>query len=390
MSFQQLTVHLGLDTELNHQKKLEILEQWVHEKISEDIIFIGSSETKYQQYLFLAEYYLDKFLSNIPETVDFASKFSGMNIIHYAAYRGYHHFLNTLELPKHYWSEPNQEGLTCLHLAATQGHEHTVSVLLSKGADLEKNNKLGQPPVFTAALMPLKSDPRLIAKKENIIRHLLKHAPGLISHQDNNKDTLFHLLATYGFNQLMQELLEQQSHSELIATPNNTHQYPIHNAILNNHIQIIRMLLKTKHVAALNDANGQVALHYAAAYGTQETVKLCHQATDTINVLDNLHRTPIMLAVQNKNKSAIDYLLHHHANVNSLDKNGHSILHYAIWTEDDEFASWFLEQIVLKLDQLTINVEELDLSNSPVVEGLLIAKGMLSKEQSPRIRIHCW
>lgn len=309
-NFDELCVSLGLSTDTITPKSLTILEQWCHQFVSSDQVYLGSLEEQYSDYSLLAIQYLD-FMSKKPQDINSALKVNGMSVIQFAAYKGYNHFLASLKVPKAVWNETNTEGFTPLHLAALQGYVHTVETLLAQGASHEQANNNKQLPVFSALfVVALYADNQeYLNRKEKIAHVLMQLKPDVLNHQDNEGTTVLHLMATNGFTNLVKELLGRKESIALATTADAAGVYPIHMAVLNQHLETVRLLLTIKGQAELKDSQGQVALHHAAQFGTLDMLRVCAEATSDINVRDGNEKTPLMLAAEAGKQTSVMYLI---------------------------------------------------------------------------------
>ncbi|KTD18779.1 Ankyrin repeat protein [Legionella lansingensis] len=314
--FKELSTQLNLNVEHDNNEQLQALEHWCYEHISRDIRYFGNVAEKRQSYLSLAKYYLDEFVGSIPKNSAETPKFDNLNVIQYAAYRGYDHYLNSLSLPKNKWDEATIAGMTPLHLAALQGHVHTVQVLLAKGANPNKENNNSQLPIHCALTVAIAHESDLLKRKKDIFS-LLKPYIQDITHRDDSGNSILHHTVINGFYELTKELLEENP--ELAFCKNNYHRFPIHTAILNQQTQIAQLLLAIKKVATLTDVEGRVALHYAACYGKPDMVQLCCDATPDINIRDSYGKTPLILAEEAKNTEGINILITNGADATLTD-----------------------------------------------------------------------
>lgn len=239
--------------------------------------------------------------------IEIQPELNNMNAIQYAAYRGYDRFIEANHaLISDALNIPNAEGMTPLHLAALNGHVHTVTVLLDLGADPKQVNKQQQLPIYNALMLPFLYDKALKSNKEKIFNLLSVCNPETLAHKDKLGDTVFHALASNGYTQCLNALLHQDTTGAFYS--NNYSLYPIHVAILNHRPDIVALLLRIDKVATLTDSNERVALHYAAMYGSAEVVRLCYLATHDINIQDNDGKTPLALALNEHNQGAVDVL----------------------------------------------------------------------------------
>lgn len=325
---------MQLTPEFESGAALHKLKCWCHEHISNDIHYQGTEEEQYKQYFILAKNYLDHFIAEaVPENA------YNMNKIQCAAFEGFHYYLDTLSVESEQWNSATSTGMTPLHLAAVQGHVNTVKTLLAKTANplIENNNK--QLPIQSALFVPILHDSDLIANKEKIFNELAAQAPNSITHQDNGGDSLLHLMAIHGFDSLAKQSLEKNE--QLAFCRNNFSRYPIHTAILNHQIAIVRLLLEIAKVNMLADSQGRKPLHYAAMYGQKEMVALCCEHSD-INMKDYANKTPLHLAIEANNIAAIPVLLAKGADVTLIDFENKTALSLA-----EEKGSEPIKQMIL-------------------------------------------
>jgi ankyrin repeat protein len=241
-TFTVLCEELGINPEQGEVTALERLETWCQENISLDIVYQqGDTGKRYQQYVNLAKHYLDEFLPHIPLALN--APIPGckkMNALQYAAIQGYHRYFHTLLLESAQWNTSNTGGMSLLHLAASKGNVHTVQILLEKGANPNQMNQHGQPPIFSALITAITHDQDLISRKEAVFNELKKYVSSTLMHQDNNGETIMHLIAIYGFDSLLSPLLA--THNELAFLADNMNECPIHKAIANEQTRIIQLL----------------------------------------------------------------------------------------------------------------------------------------------------
>ena len=340
-TFEALCMEFALPKQQGDARQRAILSQWCLEHISQDLVYRGPIEEEYSYYQALAEHYLDGFLAHVPSNLEEPlSLFSGLNAIQYAAYRGYSQFITSLPTTCSL-DRSTASGMTGLHLAAASGYYHTVQALLALGASPFIINAQGQLPLHSALLVPVLHDDGLMERKADIFRALLAVDPHTITAQDESGDTVCHLLAAFGFDGLLSEVMAR--HGQDACHKNNQSHYPIHIAILNNQVGAAQVLLSLEAVATLADAEGRVALHYAAKYGTKGMVLLCCSATPDINVQDGARKTPLLVAVEVNNREAIQVLLEQDADVSIKDYQGFSILHYAVLSKDITLVRYILE-----------------------------------------------
>ena len=350
-SFDELCKKLALTPTYAHEEELLRLEEWCDKHVSKDIHFQGTSEIRYNQYFNLAKHYLDFFLSQLPSDLsEQQPQFNNMNVIQYAAAHGYNHFITSqTSVTKEALDKADSDRMTSLHLSAAKGYLCTLCALLAKGANPTKTNKASQLPLHSAFFIPLLHDKALRANKEAIVKELITIAPETIALKDNSGNSIFHLMATRGFDGLMSTLIKDYPAGAFIS--NNHSHFPIHTAILNNQVDIAKRLLSIDRVATLADAKRQVALHYAARYGTQAMVEECCNASTDLNIRDSALKTPLMLAAEAANIEAVQTLIKAQANATLVDSLGYSLLHHAVLSTSKKLVAWILDNIPIDINK---------------------------------------
>ncbi|XP_075057154.1 nuclear factor NF-kappa-B p105 subunit isoform X2 [Mixophyes fleayi] len=98
----------------------------------------------------------------------------------------------------------------------------------------------------------------------------------------------------------------------------------------------VRMLLSVqRHLAAVQDENGDNVLHLSVIHLHAELVKIFLEITsgvvceDIINVRNDLYQTPLHLAVITRQADIVEYILKSGGDPLMLDRNGNSVLHLA-------------------------------------------------------------
>lgn len=280
------------------EAQLDSLQSWCHTHVSSDVHYHGGHSEQHAHGLALVKHYLDHFLANIPANIhESVAMFHHLTALQYAALKGYDHYIlscSTASIGP--FNQETSAGMTPLHLAAAVGNLHAVYALLNRGADPVKTNKNGQMPLFSALFVPMLFDESILHQKKLIFRALNTAAPETLAHPDSSGDTVFHLMATHGFESLMRDGLKQEPRGPFLM--NNLSRYPIHMAILNQQPVIANLLLDIPMVATLTDAYGQNALHYAVRFSTLEMVQRCCNAPIDIHQQDNEGHTALALLQQ--------------------------------------------------------------------------------------------
>lgn len=377
--FEELCTTLELRPDVATDQGLERMKIWCFEHVS-----LERHPGDYSKYLTLLRDYLNVFLTNI-ETVGYNIKealpiFNNMNAIQFAACKGYDRFLAKLDASSHAsLNLKTQNGMTPLHLAAAHGHFYSVRALLSQGADPGQMNHKNEFPIYSALFTSIMADANLKNKKAMIFNLLRSAAPDTVLLKNIEGETVAHAMACHGYEILLNDLMIHPENRNILFMCDNFMKYAIHVAILNNQIEIVNLLLWDPAVSNQANADGQVALHYAAQNGSLEILSACCEKQANIDVLDHLGKTPLLCAVEAANLSAAIFLFSHGADVNLRDSRGLSTLHYAVMSDSEEMVQWILKNI-----NLDINIEDgegntaifyAEQNNNQEIVDLLLAKG---------------
>ena len=141
--------------------------------------------------------------------------------------------------------------------------------------------------------------------------------------RDNSGRTVLHVMAMHGFDELVAEvcaaaprLLEKR----MEANQYNGGECPIHTAILNGNLSVVKALYKADHLAATRtDLKKKTPLHYAARYGSVDMVETClSHHKGLIDIKDDEYMTPLAWAEQN-NEAVKAYLIEKGADEAKID-----------------------------------------------------------------------
>ncbi|CAM4449326.1 MAG: hypothetical protein LEGION0403_FIIPPAGN_02764 [Legionella sp.] len=288
---------------------------------------------------------------------------------------------------------PNANGQLPLHIAALEGNTAVAKVLLYLGADSQLENKQKQHPLFSTLVIPMQYSPEFISNKIKLFQLLLQQEKN-IAHQDKSGNTILHQMVSHTFDteeennefsKLMSHFLEV--YPDLANIANNAHSYPIHTAILNAPVERIWLLLELKGSSELTDSKGQNALHYACLYGDREMIEACCAKTKDINKTDKEERTPLMFLAQRGLLQEIQHLIKCGAQTNLSDRNGHTVLHYAVQSASLDLVSWLVDEQKIEVNPDTSSgqtpLDLVDPENNKELYDFLLDKGAHPARSSP-------
>lgn len=350
INFKTLCEHLSLSQRYSSQEQLNALTHWCEETISPDCQYPGSEYERYDQYMAAAEDYLDHFLPKIPDKLlEPVVDFHDMNTIQYAAWNGYERFLSSRPVTDPEWlNTGNIAGMTPLHLAALRGHVHTVKTLLALGALPAIADRMNQYPLHSALVLPMLYDDAMKERKIDIFHAIQARAPESLLAIDSNGETIAHAMASNGFDGLTRELI--QKNVDLVFHANNSRKYPIHVAILNAQLAVVKALLEVEGMHQVCDAENRSALHYAAKYGDARMMAACCERHPDLDRRDGSDKSALLLAAEAGNLPALKVLVNQGADLLLKDYQDKGLLHYAEQSHNTEMLSWILENTPLHPD----------------------------------------
>ncbi|XP_020297132.1 ankyrin-3-like [Pseudomyrmex gracilis] len=125
---------------------------------------------------------------------------------------------------------------------------------------------------------------------------------------------------------------------------NNT---PLHLAVINGDIEIIKMLLDRHADVNATSWYGTTPFHYAIEEKEMEIAELLFNHGANVNASSNDGVTPMHLAVQKGHVDGVKMLMDRGANINAETRDGTTPLHYAIKEKEMEIAELLLNHGVI-------------------------------------------
>ncbi|RFU74300.1 ankyrin repeat [Trichoderma arundinaceum] len=182
-------------------------------------------------------------------------------------------------------------------------------------------------------------------RNEIVVDMLLAHdAPIAIAANDGI--TPMHCAVRGGNANILQKLiekveLERPDTREVISRGDRNNRYPIHWAVIQGHIEMVRLL---KDDINFIDRFGWTALHLAAIYGHDDILKdIIEDGQADINKGDNDSRTALHLAVEFNSPALARQLIEAGADVNAQAKDGSTPLHIAVKQQSLSLFDFFVK-----------------------------------------------
>merc|ERR1712127_348782 len=209
-------------------------------------------------------------------------------------------------------SETDSNHDTALTLACAGGHEELVTLLLSRGADIEHRDKKGFTPLILAAT----------AGHDKVCEILLDHSADIEAQSERTKDTPLSLACSGGRYEVVEVLLRRNASKEHRNVSDYT---PLALAASGGYVTIIKLLLA--HGAEINSRTGSKLgispLMLAAMNGHTASVKLLLDMGSDINAqIETNRNTALTLACFQGRHEVVSLLLDRKANVEHRAKTG--------------------------------------------------------------------
>lgn len=218
-------------------------------------------------------------------------------------------------------------GRTALHYASDQGHVSIVQLLLTNGCNINHT-------CSSESLSPL----HLACNKGHTeVVNLLIKAGARVDHTTNTKVTPLHLASSYGHIKVMQLLLQSGAKVDSMDSHDRT---PLVRAVAHYQARAVELLVKHGARVNIEDVNGHTPLceavwsnsismvnslitagakitqshyllHFSVLNNQLEIAKLLIRAGSVVNLRDGNGNTPLILAARSGHINTTKYLLDH-------------------------------------------------------------------------------
>ena len=211
---------------------------------------------------------------------------------------------------------------TALTLACAGGHADLVSLLLSRGAEIEHRDKKGFTPLILAST----------AGHMEIVEMLLDSGSDIEAQSDRTKDTALSLACSGGRLEVVEVLLQRGANKEHRNVSDYT---PLSLAASGGYVQIIKLLLQ-----------------YAAEINSRLAHSLFFLLTKYMTLMAFVFRTgsklgisPLMLAAMNGHTPAVKVLLDMGSDINAqIETNRNTALTLACFQGRHEVVSLLVDR----------------------------------------------
>ncbi len=267
-----------------------------------------------------------QFLIDRKADVNLKGKKDHKTALHIAAENGYTETAKRLIQAKADLNAQSNTGETALHYAIQNTNEALVDALLKANADITLGNMHNQAPLHLAAKSGTTGLVKAILAAISTKSKDAKEA--IVNATDVNKDTPLHMASGLKNNPEIINLLIKAGANPNVA---NVHKLaPLHTAAYNNLPENVETLLKAypNNINVLTE-NGDTALHYAVAAGSEKMTQLLLDTGAYRDVQNIKQATPLMLAASRGYTNIVKQLLEAKAEVSLKSADNKNALVYA-------------------------------------------------------------
>lgn len=175
-----------------------------------------------------------------------------------------------------------------------------------------------------------------------VVKNLVDYGAN-VDAMDKYGNTPLHLAASLGFEKIVVFLLKSNASVSLMCGGSGpaSRLTPLHMAIYNEHIGIVKHLLKAG--ARLNDLSQ--ALSWAYKTDNEEIAKLLLTHHTSFDISDKSEAINLMgTAIWFGKKSLVEKILNQGVDINTVDPSGNTFLHFAESRKQEEIAKFLVSK----------------------------------------------
>ncbi len=243
-------------------------------------------------------------------------------------------------------NQVTQNGATALQIAAQNGHDNVVKLLLEYDG-IHINKPMTRD--FTALHLAAKNG------HDKVVELLLKKKGIKINQVIKDGVTALHLAAQDGHDKVVGVLLEKEGINVNQVTKESA--TALHLAAYYGHDKVVQLLLKYAVDVNQVTQNGATALHIAAQHGHLNVVKLLLKKKGiNINQKNKNDFTALHIAAQHGHHNVVELLLKYKGiNVNQNTNQGLTVLHIAAQYGHHNVVELLLNYQYINVNEVTTN-----------------------------------
>ncbi|KAL1599674.1 hypothetical protein SLS60_007477 [Paraconiothyrium brasiliense] len=258
------------------------------------------------------------------------------------------------------WNQRNVMGSTGLHLAAANGHEKVVEMLLDRGAHVDAETARKRTALHKAS-----------EHGHAAVVNVLLQRGANVAAQDDRGATALHEASAHGHEAVVALLLEKGGDCASIDNRGGT---ALHVAARHGHACVIQRLIDCGTDVMARDASQWTALHGASGRGHEAVVRLLLKNGAVMAVSDVHGGTPLHWASGLGHESVVRLLLKNGADIAAKDENGDTALHVSAGRGHESIVRLLLENGADVLSKTVIGMTPLQrakIKNRQVVAEML-------------------
>eukprot|EP01083_Nonionella_stella_P092242 258159_1 len=221
-----------------------------------------------------------------------------------------------------------------LLIAVKYGKTHNIKFLLGADKDLDKAKEIVNESLDSRSNKKLLHVASYYGHAE-VVAELLEFGADPKATMKGTKLSAMHLAAQRGHLDACRVLTEHRlsaRNKRGLVMKDKSKRIPLVCAITNGHLDIVKYMLQSGAPAYAADSSGNSAIHYAAAYGWNDILKCLMEAPFANPGVENMWKlSPFFIAMIKGNDLCASTLLDtKDFDVNAVDSDGKSILHYML------------------------------------------------------------
>jgi serine/threonine-protein phosphatase 6 regulatory ankyrin repeat subunit A/serine/threonine-protein phosphatase 6 regulatory ankyrin repeat subunit B len=295
----------------------------------------------------------------------------GNSILHYAAIGQNEALVKYIVncTPKDVRNAKNNDGNTAMHIAATKGNIEIVSILFKRNCIPNIRNILGELPIHKAA-----------AQGNAAVVEFMLGNKIAVTEADNRGNTILHLAALHGHYEIVKMIVNKDNvnlqnskrntplHLAVMHGKRNTHKLSSindndiesDNKKLKDYFEIVKLLISKGAEVRAENAYDQQPLSIAIINSSHEEIKLIQSKFADVNDTDLNNNSALYNAVLGLQTGIVADLIKRGANANYANKSGITPLHAAVAkaANIDNFEDAY--KIIGKLISHVVDIDAVD------------------------------
>lgn len=294
---------IGIDESSYSIEALNTIRNWYKSNVSCDEVNNDDNEQAFADYVGWTKFYLETFepiarmsLTKVEPTLENKSP------LMFAACYGWDKWLEQ-HLTAEMFDNTTEGQYTLLQMAVATANIRTTNSLLGMSFDILDIRHQAKPLSHLALFSARNADNESDRKKSlNLFLSLCEKAPSLLQITDDSGNTVFHLMAEYDYQNLLENVLAEDA-IEASMQRNNHGQYPHFVALLNGNDKALAYFLKNKSTHQLVDNKQRNIFHYLARGCSAESFLAIKNAFSQSEIDSLINKTDY------EGKTAKDFLL---------------------------------------------------------------------------------